>query len=430
MCPRQTRASRYSKKKEVIQKEAESVRKLVERSNSSSLYADLVLTHATTSDAGMDSRLATFIEHEADSIIAKAIEFARSIDLSDPLDDAALRDHLPEIIESIVADLRTPQTREEEIEKSEGRSSVPSGQARSAAGTHAIHRAHSGYDVSDLVSEYRALRASVLRAWSDSQDWVAVPAEITRFNEAIDEAITESVKYHAAEIERWRDIFLGVLGHDLRSPLSAILLSSDLIARTAIDAPIAKAAQRLIRSGQRMQELLDRLLVYNRAQLGIGFKANLAEVDLAHACQSEIEILRDAIPQARIVFGSPSSVLGKFDAGRIREALANLVTNAAKYGVAGGDIRVDLSEKDDDVELVVSNDGDPISRELLTSMYEPLRRAGVANGVGERGLVARGSLGLGLFIVSQIAKAHRGTIRAESADGMTTFTLRLRRTGT
>lgn len=368
----------------------------------------------------MDSSLADFIERETESIIAKAIKFAKSVGVGEPLDDATLRDHLPEILGSVVRDLRTPQTREEEIEKSEGRSDEQLGGPRSAAGTHAVHRAHSGYDVSDLVSEYRALRASVLRAWSESQDWVAAPSEITRFNEAIDEAITESVRYHAAEVQRWRDIFLSVLGHDLRSPLSAILLSSDMIARTAADSRIANAAQRLVHSGQRMKELLDQLLVYNRTQIGIEFKANLADVDLAHACRSEIEILRDALPQSRIEFESPHHVYGKFDAGRVREALANLVVNAAKYGAAGGDIRVILTESNDDVVLEIKNAGDPIAPELLASMFEPLRRGGIASDAGDRT-----SLGLGLFIVNQIAKAHRGTVRAESADGTTVFSLRL-----
>src|SRR5688572_25153229 len=237
----------------------------------------------------MHSGLADFIEHHGETIIEHAIAFAKSVDVGSPLDDVALRDHLPEIIEAIVADLRTPQTRAEEIEKSAGRAVAPGGRPRSAAATHALHRAHSGYTISNLVSEYRALRASVLRLWADAADLKAVPEDITRFNEAIDEAIAESVAHYANEVERWRNIFLGVLGHDLRSPLSAIVMTSELIARMAVDAPIADAAQRLIRSGARMRELLDNLLVYNRAQLGIGFEIQKADVDLVEACREEIE---------------------------------------------------------------------------------------------------------------------------------------------
>ena len=103
------------------------------------------------------------------------------------------------------------------------------------------------------------MRAAVLRAWADAPQSVsAMPAEITRFNEAIDEAVAVSVKYYADEVDRWRAIFLGVLGHDLRSPLTAIMMASEHIARLAVDVPIAKAAQRLISSGESMRQLLDR----------------------------------------------------------------------------------------------------------------------------------------------------------------------------
>ena len=372
----------------------------------------------------MDSGLAAFIERHADSIVSHAIAFAKSVDVGTRLDDDALRDHLPEIVQAIVADLRTPQTRAQEVEKSEGRTPVSAGSPRSAAGTHALHRAHSGYSISNLVSEYRALRASVLRLWAEAADPRVDPDQITRFNEAIDEAIAESVSHYSEEVERWRSIFLGVLGHDLRSPLSAILMTSELIARMAVDAPIAVAAQRLIRSGERMGELLDKLLIYNRARMGVGFDIHRTDADLAQACREEIEILQASMPDTSIFFESPTSVRGMYDTGRIREALANLVVNASKYGTSGSGIRIELRDDGDCAELAVGNSGDPVSRETFDLMFEPLRRAGVAGGEAERT-----SLGLGLFIVSQIAEAHGGSIMGESADGRTTFRLRLPKTG-
>jgi signal transduction histidine kinase len=367
--------------------------------------------------------LADFIERHAETIIAHAMVFAKTVDVGKPLDDVALRDHLPDIIDAIVADLRRPQTRAEEIEKSEGRAPSVQGAPRTAAGTHALFRAHSGFTISHLVSEYRALRASVLRLWAESPDAASVaPDEVTRFNEAIDEAIAESVGHYADEVERWRNIFLGVLGHDLRSPLSAIVMTSELIARMAVDAPVASAAQRLIRSGERMRTLLDKLLVYNRAQMGMGFEVEKTEVDLAEACREEIEQLQASMPEARIHFHAQGPVRGMFDALRIREALANLVVNAAKYGKREGDIHDELRDDGTGVKLTVDNAGEPIPRETLDLMFEPLRRGGVSGGEREQT-----SLGLGLFIVNQIVLAHAGTIRAESAEGMTTFTLDLPR---
>ncbi|UHQ20051.1 sensor histidine kinase [Lysobacter sp. KIS68-7] len=371
----------------------------------------------------MTTGLADFIERNSDTIVDHAMVFARSVDVGTPLDEVALRDHLPDIVEAIVTDLRMPQTRAEEIEKSEGRALAALGAPRTAAGTHALFRAHSGFSISHLVSEYRALRASVLRLWADSPGAAsASPEEVTRFNEAIDEAIAESVGHYAEEVERWRNVFLGVLGHDLRSPLSAILMTSELIARMAVDAPVATAAQRLIRSGRRMGELLDKLLVYNRAQLGVGFEIERTEVDLANGCREEIELLQASMPEARIEYRAEAAVQGKFDGPRVREALANLVVNASKYGARGGQIRVEVRDRGTDAEVVVGNVGAPISRDTLDLMFEPLRRGGVAQGETERL-----SLGLGLFIVSQIATAHGGSIRADSADGATTFTMVLPR---
>ncbi|MEN1939705.1 sensor histidine kinase [Luteimonas sp. MJ246] len=372
----------------------------------------------------MKSGLADFIEHRADAIVDEAITFARSVDAGTSLGVDELRDHLPQVLAAIAADLRRRQTRAEEIDKSQGRAPTDRGAARSAAATHALHRAHSGFSISELVAEYRAMRAAVLRAWAEAPEEVpAVPGEITRFNEAIDEAIAESVKYYADEVERWRNIFLGVLGHDLRSPLTAIMMASEHIARLAVDVPIAKAAQRLISSGESMRQLLDRLLAYNRSQMGLGFEVQRQEVDLVQACQEEIQLLQASMPGVVIDFDAPPALRGMFDAGSIREILTNLVINARKYGTDGGGILVALRDHGADAELRVNNAGEPIPQATLDVMFEPLRRGGLSHGESERA-----SLGLGLFIVSQIVKAHAGTIRAAAADGQTCFTVQLPKT--
>ncbi|MGY1529345.1 sensor histidine kinase [Luteimonas sp. A649] len=171
-----------------------------------------------------------------------------------------------------------------------------------------------------------------------------------------------------------------------------------------------------------MRELLDKLLVYNRSQMGLGFEVDRANVDLAQACRDEIEQLQASIPGARIRLHGPDAVHGMFDARAMREVLANLVVNAHKYGDSGGEIRVELRDGNSAVELSISNEGDTIPPEALDLMFEPLRRGGVSGGDLEHA-----SLGLGLFIVSQIVKAHDGTIRAESAADTTTFRMHLPR---
>lgn len=371
----------------------------------------------------MKSELADFIEENAETIVGRAIEFAKSLGVSPALDETELRDHLPEIIAAIAADLRSRQTLGEAIAKSEGRAVTPPGQERSAAGTHALHRAHSGYSISNLVSEYRALRASVLHLWSESPENHAVPAiDVARFNEAVDEAVAESVLYYADEVERWRNIFLGVLGHDLRNPLNAILLTSEYIAARAVDGPIAVAANRAIRSGEHMRELLDRLLIYNRAQLGGEFHIEREDADLAAACRDEIEQLRVSMPKANISFHGPESLHAVCDASRIREALANLVANADKYGKRGGEIRVEVRDAGAALELAVTNSGEDIAPDLLDRIFDPLSRVGESSGEQERI-----SMGLGLFVVKQVARAHGGDVLVASSNGTTSFTLILPR---
>lgn len=369
----------------------------------------------------MNSGLADFIETHSEGIVRQAVVFARSDSAGRALADDELRDHLPQILQTIVADLRTSQSRDESIRKSQGLADAGPGQLRSAAGTHAVHRAHSGFSIESLVAEYRALRASVLRMWSEAPASVVRTDEITRFNEAIDQAVAESVSHYAQEVERWRNIFLGLLGHDLRGPLTAIMVASEVIARMAVDAPLANVAQRLVASGERMRELLDKLLVYNRVQMGIGLEVEREDADLAQACREEVAQLREAMPNARILLEAPDSARGHFDVRSICQALANLVVNAYKYGLPEGDIQVRLRDAGPGVELSVANHGQTIPAETLRLLFEPLRRGGVA----EDGAMERASLGLGLFIVSQIAEAHGGGIHAESENGLTRFTMQL-----
>src|SRR5690554_491894 len=142
------------------------------------------MAHAPGETVNVHSELADFIEAQAETIVQQAVTFARSEEMGHAMTGEELRDHLPEIIQAIVADLRTPQTRAESIDKAEGHLHVEAGRPRTAAGTHAVHRAHSGFSVASLVAEYRAMRATIMRMWAESPDFVVSNEEITRFNEA------------------------------------------------------------------------------------------------------------------------------------------------------------------------------------------------------------------------------------------------------
>jgi signal transduction histidine kinase len=373
-------------------------------------------------------RLATFIESNAETIVAAAEAFCGTLQpAARHLNSEALRDHLPRILDAIVKDLRTAQTPSEARLKSLGHAPLPREASETAAQTHAMLRAKAGFGVAQMVSEYRALRSCVLRLWLtpgqvlDQDSFV----DIERFNEAIDQAVAESVVHFTVEADRWRHIFLAVLGHDLRGPLNAVLLTAELLSRMGLDAPITAHTERLIRSGKRMQDLLDSLLDYSRSSLGRGIAIHRSPVDLAAECEAELEVVRAALPARRIDLVVSGPTEGEFDASRVRESLANLVFNAARYSSDGSAISVDLCGTRGQVALSVVNQGATIPNELLPSLFEPLRR-GQNESSDEAG--GRSNLGLGLFIVNEVAVAHGGGVEVASSDGRTVFTVTLART--
>ncbi len=367
-------------------------------------------------------RLADYIEHNATAIVDAAEDFAGSqLAGRVALDSETLRDHLPQILAIIVTDLRGSQTAQREREKAEGEHDTPATSPMSPAQWHGQLRAKSGFSIQHLVAEYRVLRAAVLRLWREQEPVSAESFEdMTRFNQGIDQAIAESVAYYAAEVERWRNIFLGVLGHDLRGPLTAILLTSNLMSKMTTDAPLSRLARRLIMSGERMSTLLDDLLDFSRTSLGMGIRITRRHADLTRELRDEVEMLRMAWPDTRIRLDAPERLEARVDASRLREAVCNLVNNAVKHGDARGDVRIALDEDGDGVVLTVENRGATIPEATLSTMFDPLRRGAEYDGVDDDA-----SLGLGLFVVREVVRAHDGEITVRSGSDTTTFTLRL-----
>jgi signal transduction histidine kinase len=366
-------------------------------------------------------RLADFIDHEIRAIVSRWEEFAATLlPAAGGLDSLALRNHAEQILRAISADLRNPQTREEQEQKSRGQA-LPA-MAETAAQTHAVLRATSGFSIRQLVSEYRTLRASVLRQYFDLAEMnVRELEDIGRFNEAIDQAIAESVDFFSAEVDRWRNIFLGVLGHDLRGPLNSIRLTSEYISSKNPSPELAAHIDRLVRSGKRMAELLDSLLDFNRVGIGGKLQLDVRPVDLVDVCRQEVELQRSAHPEARIEFEAPSTCPGLWDASRMRQALGNLISNAIRYG-SEERVRVSLRVEGEQARVAVENGGPTLDQAELASIFDPLVRgsAGTSN-------TERGHLGLGLFIVRQTAEAHGGTVQALSAQGRTEFAILLPR---
>jgi signal transduction histidine kinase len=291
-----------------------------------------------------------------------------------------------------------------------------------AAQTHALLRARAGFDINEMIAEYRALRASVLGLWVDAGDPRGTDlADMLRFNEAIDQAICESVSFFSAEQERARNLLLGILGHDMRNPLNAIQLTAHHLKNLNAGEAVSSAAGMLIRSGARMRVLLDDLTDFNRQRLGVGLHIVPSESDLRDILEDEVQQLRSAHPDRRIELDMVGNLSGRWDAGRLHQVIGNLVVNALRYGTPGSTVRVSANGRDDDVLFAVENQGESITASALASFFDPLRRGDSRP--------PEGSLGLGLFICGEVAKAHGGEITATSTDGATSFTVRLPRAG-
>lgn len=369
-------------------------------------------------------RLAEFIETNTEAILSEWEVFARTLlPASGGLDIAALRDHAAQILQTIVIDLGTSQSPGEQTAKSRGEAARPDQDPETAAETHGLLRAMGGFTLKQVVAEYRALRATVLRLWADAH----VPgadtlADMTRFNEAIDQAVAESVEFFAHETERWRNVFLGVLGHDLRGPLNAILLTSQLLSRLNDGSPGDMLTARLINGGERMRRLLDDLLDFSRASLDLGIPISPSSIDLAQVCEEEVELQRAAWPTHAIALVKEGATHGVWDAYRLKQVIGNLISNAAKYGDQDAPITLRLIGNDSGILLSVENAGPTISPASMEKLFQPLQRD--AHGDEE---TERTSLGLGLFIVRHVVKAHGGTVTLTSANRQTKFAVALPR---
>jgi signal transduction histidine kinase len=363
-------------------------------------------------------RLADFILSDMEAIVASWEAFARTLPAAGGMEASALRDHAEPILQAIAADLKTAQTPQQQRDKSHGLAQ-PLNAYETAAQTHAVLRARSGFDIKQLAAEYRALRTSVLTLWFERSPARAVTDfdDVIRFNEAIDQALAESVDFFSFKVDQSRNLMLGMLGHDLRSPLQAIQLTAKLLAALNAGEKVSRAADRLITSGARMQQLVDDLLDFNRLQLGLRRRITTAASELEAIARQEIQELRAAYPQREVELQCQGETLGAWDVKRVQQLLSNLVVNALTHGTPDTAVKVMLTSDPKEVRIKVTNHGLVIDPVLLSEILRPLQR-----GALEAELAANDGLGLGLFIASEVAKGHGGHIEVASSGTETVFT--------
>jgi sigma-B regulation protein RsbU (phosphoserine phosphatase) len=210
---------------------------------------------------------------------------------------------------------------------------------------------------------------------------------------------------------------VGIVSHDLRSPLNALTLGIDLLGRSSGQREQEQVLGNLGRSVRRARRLIDDLLDFTMARIGQGLNINRREVDVHAAVASHVRDLALAHSNRRLRHESIGAGMGSVDGDRLFQVVSNLVANAAAYGQADAPITVCTHVGAEGFEVSVHNLGQPIPPDARERLFKPMVR-----GVDDAG--PHRSVGLGLYIVSEIARAHGGSVRvASEAESGTTFTV-------
>lgn len=375
-------------------------------------------------------RLSDFIVANREPILAEWEAFARTCgSVGKAMDIAALRNHASEMLTVIAADMNTPQSGKEQSEKSKGNAPDDDPDRASAAEEHGAERAESGFTTDQMVAEYRALRASVIRLWTKAQRETA-PTDFddqTRFNEAIDQSLAESISRYTRDMDHSKEMFLAILGHDLRTPLGAVITSAKFLLETQeLRAPALTLTSLIASSSTRMHVMIGALLDFTRSRLGGGIPIVCADMSMEKVVHDVVEEIAAAHPDRSIEVHVHGEQRGEWDSARISQVLTNLICNALEHGSDRTIVMVDVHGDDEEITIAIHNCGAAIPPDQLYGIFSPMKRTAKTGAAGVSG--STGNLGLGLYIADRIVNAHKGRIDVESSDARgTTFTLHLPR---
>lgn len=374
-------------------------------------------------------RLADFIRQNQAPIVKEWTEFARTLSpASDRMTKLALEDHIVDLLGFVADDLETAQTPREQFDKSRGDGTNDSAFSQSAAELHAALRLADGFDIDQMVSEYRALRASVVKQWVAHHRSLADTdiEDLTRFNEAIDQAVTESVAHYTKTINDSRNLFLGVLGHDLRNPLGAVSMGAQWMERSGTtDAKQARVVSEIRLAAGRATQILNDLLDLTRSSFGTQIPVTKTNNDVAALCQEIADEFRAVNPDRKLEVTKEGDPLVSCDPARLGQVLSNLMGNAVHYGDAASPITVTVAGNDPDAMTIeVHNLGTSIPLDAQKSIFQSWTRGQEVGDPSEHST----HLGLGLHIAKLIVEAHGGEISVVSSEQTgTRFSIRLPR---
>lgn len=222
----------------------------------------------------------------------------------------------------------------------------------------------------------------------------------------------------AAEL---REQLLAIVGHDLRNPLNAIGVAAQILEKhVATSAVDIKLVEGIRHSAHRMGRMIEQLLEFARTRLGSGLELDLKPTNFTEVCRYVIEEL-EVGGRAQVHSDFRGELTGRWDADRLGQVLSNIIGNAIDHAAPGTPVLVTASESGSEIFVEITNQGAPIPIDILPIIFQPFRQ-------GRSSEQSRtGHLGLGLYIAYQIVSAHGGTLAARSAEGATTFSIRLPR---
>jgi signal transduction histidine kinase len=369
-------------------------------------------------------RLAAFIRNDLRQISAEWERFAGSLKPEREFSSLILRDDIVNFLMEIAADMDRAQSAAGQHEKSEG-GAKPSQVIDDASTRHVEMRLKMGVSPEQLFSEFRALRATVIRLWLGGSVKFGRDSlhDLIRFNEAIDEIIMATLAKYTEEVAKSRDMFLGILAHDLRSPLSAVLGAAELLSRATGSERRMRFLSLIQRSMGRISLMVTDLIELTRVRLGSGMELHQSSTTIRRVCASAIGEMR-AIYRDRILhLECDDEIPGEWDEFKLIQVLSNLLGNAIQHGSAGSPITLSARSTEDGVEFSVHNEGRAIPTDVIPRLFDSFSQVGIA---GKSSDEFSTSIGLGLYIAKEIVELHRGAIEVQSSNETgTDFIVRL-----
>lgn len=278
------------------------------------------------------------------------------------------------------------------------------------AGAHDQRRLFKGYETGAVDFLYKPIDPHILRNKAD------VFFQLHRQKQQLARELAERT-----ETLRMNEMFMAVLGHDLRSPLGAVVMSAALLPRLSPDPEIHKAAERIASSGKRMSRMIEDVLDMARARLAGGLPLKIEAADLAEILQRVVAEQQTARPGRLIELSIAGDLKGQWDVGRLAQVAANLIGNALQHGARESTVQVRADGSHPDIIVfTVANTGN-IPHEVLPHLFDPFRS-------GRQAAERKDGLGLGLYIVQQIVRAHHGSVHVQLGEpGRTVFRVELPR---